>query len=165
MRPRKQHPVALYRMYDADGRLLYIGQSGAPARRIEQHSAQNQWPMTVVNISVEWHPSRETAMLAEARAIAAELPIHNITHQPFVRRKWPPQTGGKVLSAWMELHGVSEEQLRQMTEISLPKLRRLIRGEVHATRSVPYQIEKATSGAVPFSAWARKSAQTAGADQ
>ena len=155
MRARKGYPVAVYRMYRVDGVLLYIGQSGAPARRIEQHVVGGDWPLAVVRIAVEWHPTREIAVLAEARAIAAERPLHNVAHNPAVRRKRPPQTGGKVLSAWMAQHGISVAQFGGMTEIPVPKLERLLRCELHATRHIPYQIHQATDGEVPWSVWSK----------
>ena len=164
MKPRKQHLVGLYRMYSADGVLLYIGQSGAPARRIEQHAACRDWPYVVARIDVEWHPTRETAVLAEAAAIAAECPKYNIAHQPRVQpRKWPAPRGGNVVLAWMEANGVTEAQMCDITEIPMSKLQRLLRNELHATGRIPYALQEATGGAVRSSVFWRSAANKADA--
>jgi hypothetical protein len=67
----------LYRMYDTDGQLLYIGQSISLAERLGQHRAGSAFWSAVRTITVEPHPDASAARLAEARAIQAERPIHN----------------------------------------------------------------------------------------
>jgi predicted GIY-YIG superfamily endonuclease len=82
----QHHPVpppgpqatCLYRHLDAKGRLLYVGISMSVMRRVSQHSACSHWFREVASITLEWFPSLELALKAEAKAIAAEKPAHNV---------------------------------------------------------------------------------------
>lgn len=85
MRPRQRRtrfagePTTLYRYYDAEGRLLYVGISNDAMRRMGQHSAKD-WATQVRS----WHPvtfgTRAEAEAAERHAIRTERPVHNIAH-------------------------------------------------------------------------------------
>lgn len=77
-RPRR---TALYRFYDADEQLLYIGIAYDPNLRRHQHS-KAPWRDLVAKQVIEWHPTRDAAAEAERTAIAAELPLHNTQHHP-----------------------------------------------------------------------------------
>lgn len=71
--------TALYRLYDADGVLLYVGIAKDPEQRWQGHaySANSPWWPLVARKTVTWFPSREVADLAETEAIKDERPIHN----------------------------------------------------------------------------------------
>ncbi|MFF7411623.1 GntR family transcriptional regulator [Streptomyces lydicus] len=74
--------TALYRLYDADGHLLYVGISSNPKRRWWAHAAQHAatwWPQ-VATRTVEWLDTRELAAAAERHAIKVESPAHNFAH-------------------------------------------------------------------------------------
>lgn len=71
---------ALYRFWDADGALLYIGISLDPGKRWKQHRDDKPWWSEVAKVTVEPHPSRPAAMDAERAAIAAERPRYNVVH-------------------------------------------------------------------------------------
>lgn len=82
--PREYHlsaPIAVYRMFNAAGDLLYIGQSINPAQRLCLHRTVSSWLTEVASMSLEWHPTREAAKAAEAAAIFAEVPAYNIDRQ------------------------------------------------------------------------------------
>ncbi|WP_330435792.1 GIY-YIG nuclease family protein [Streptomyces sp. NBC_00825] len=70
-------PAAVYRLWDIDGDLLYIGSSYDPQRRYQDHRDKPWWPQ-VARHSEEWRASRTDAYLAELKAIAAENPQHNV---------------------------------------------------------------------------------------
>lgn len=76
--------TALYRLYDADGQLLYIGVTTYPPKRFVEHERDKPWWPDVARHHVEWIDGRERAETAERCAIAAEGPrynrIHNIGH-------------------------------------------------------------------------------------
>lgn len=83
----EQHPperTALYRLYDADDRLLYVGISKRPAVRWAEHAIDKAdlWWADVVRKTVEWFETREEAETAEVRAIRTEKPEHNKAHNP-----------------------------------------------------------------------------------
>lgn len=76
--------TALYRLYDADDQLLYIGITNYPPKRWTEHKRDKPWWPQVTEKRVEWIESRIKAEGAERCAIAAEGPkynrVHNIGH-------------------------------------------------------------------------------------
>ena len=72
--------TCLYRAYNAGGQLLYIGISFRMVGRLMSHKRTAHWFADVTSISIERHPNREAALVAEAAAIATERPIYNISH-------------------------------------------------------------------------------------
>lgn len=64
----------LYRHYDAEGALLYIGISSSLAHRIEAHRRASDWFPLVASISVQHFDTREALEEAERAAIVAEKP-------------------------------------------------------------------------------------------
>ncbi len=69
--------TALYRLFSADGRLLYVGVAFDPeARWVEHRNCKTWWP-EVAHKQVEWLDSRSLALEAESIAIATEHPVHN----------------------------------------------------------------------------------------
>lgn len=75
------HPVALYRVFDADGCLLYVGQSQAPIARAFEHCKLKAWGLAIARIDVVWLPTRAEAEAAEVEAIQTERPIWNVKFQ------------------------------------------------------------------------------------
>lgn len=72
--------TSLYRHFNADGELLYVGISLNHLIRLYQHSNASPWFDEISNISVEHFPSREEAVQAELTAIKKEKPKHNKAH-------------------------------------------------------------------------------------
>lgn len=82
-------PVALYRMYDAQRRLLYVGISKWPEYRFTQHAHDKGWWLEVTDISIEWFDERAYALCAEADAIWYEDPFYNRSRPPTrAERSW-----------------------------------------------------------------------------
>lgn len=75
-------PNALYRLFDADDRLLYVGISHRPQIRIYHHSRRRPWWTEVRRQVIEWHPNRTMADLAETLTILVEEPQHNNDRGP-----------------------------------------------------------------------------------
>lgn len=69
--------TALYRHFDAAGRLLYVGISLSAVQRLAQHKQASHWFAQIARVDVEWLPSRHDALRAESKAIANEAPLHN----------------------------------------------------------------------------------------
>lgn len=67
----------LYRCFDSDERLLYVGISMSALSRLEQHKRESQWISLVAKITIESFPSRQKALEAEALAIVKERPFYN----------------------------------------------------------------------------------------
>lgn len=78
--------TGLYRLWDADGDLLYVGIACSPARRFAQHAREKPWWSDVETRTVQWHPTREEALAAERAAILNEWPRHNRVHNTDLTR-------------------------------------------------------------------------------
>lgn len=68
----------VYRVYDADERLLYIGATGDIQNRLRVHGYQSPWYVQAARVDIEAFPDRPTAFAAEAYAIREESPLHNV---------------------------------------------------------------------------------------
>lgn len=86
---------ALYRHFDAEGTLLYVGISMRPFTRTKEHVTLSGWADQIANIRIEYFPTRKEAMEAEARAVVDENPVHNI-------RLRKPKKGLKLLKVTEE---------------------------------------------------------------
>jgi len=69
---------ALYRHFDTEGTLLYVGISMRPITRTKEHVTLSGWAEQIANVTIEYFPTRKEAMEAEARAVQTEGPLHNI---------------------------------------------------------------------------------------
>jgi predicted GIY-YIG superfamily endonuclease len=76
--PETPERTALYRLYDAEDQLLYIGISSSPTRRWRQHERDKGWWPQVAKLVMVWLDSRLDAQSAEGHAIKAEGPLHNV---------------------------------------------------------------------------------------
>ncbi|MBL0779442.1 GIY-YIG nuclease family protein [Streptomyces albidoflavus] len=70
--------VALYRLFDRAGALLYVGIASDPRARWVQHKGDKPWWPDVHRYELEWLLSRGSALQKESRVIAEERPLHNI---------------------------------------------------------------------------------------
>lgn len=73
-------PHALYRFFDTNGALLYVGISVNLPSRLSTHIKEKEWWHDVVQVTVEMLPDRESALEAEKLAIRAERPLYNVQH-------------------------------------------------------------------------------------
>lgn len=78
----------LYRIYDADGGLLYVGATTNPALRISEHSRRRPWWSTAATITMEHFASWETMIEAESNAIRTEGPKYNQLHSDNPRKQY-----------------------------------------------------------------------------
>lgn len=72
-----RRPV-LYRHFDANGRLLYVGTTRNPMARLDHHFCKTPWIYDVETIKLQYFDSDEDAKIAERKAILSENPAHNI---------------------------------------------------------------------------------------
>lgn len=68
----------LYRMFNRDGVLLYVGITNDPKERFKAHGGEKSWWSEVANVTVEHLPSRQHLQAAESNAITNERPLYNI---------------------------------------------------------------------------------------
>jgi predicted GIY-YIG superfamily endonuclease len=74
--------TAVYRLFDASGRLLYVGMGRNPLTRWASHAEQHAWWADVATYSVVWHDTRQEAAAEEREALRHEDPVHNIHGTP-----------------------------------------------------------------------------------
>ena len=70
-------PTAVYRLFDAEGALIYVGITDSPGARWRNHSVRDWWPR-VASYTLTWHDHRADAEAEEAHAITHELPAENL---------------------------------------------------------------------------------------
>ena len=74
-------PTTLYRMYDHDGNLVYVGiTSRMNGTRFAQHDRDKSWWQSVSRIDLEHFATRQEALDAERVAIQTERPMRNVCH-------------------------------------------------------------------------------------
>lgn len=69
--------AAVYRLYDRNGALLYVGLGSDPKTRWRAHARDKEWWPDVAHKEVEWHNTFAEAVEAEHAAIHAENPVYN----------------------------------------------------------------------------------------
>ena len=77
----------LYRAFDAEGTLLYVGASINPASRFEKHSRTQPWWPEVATITLQHCFDWDELDTEETRAIREENPKYNHIHSKTATRK------------------------------------------------------------------------------
>ena len=77
--------TTLYRYFDSDGHLLYVGITGDNTKRQSQHRRNAFWFGEIASATFEHLPTRQEALEAEAKAIKNENPKHNISRGSTLR--------------------------------------------------------------------------------
>lgn len=76
--------AAVYRLWDAEGNLLYIGSAYDPEHRCKSHRKKSWWP-EVDHRTEEWFDHRGTAYREELKAIGVEKSKYNQMGTPSYR--------------------------------------------------------------------------------
>lgn len=74
-------PTFVYRLFDDEGVLLYVGVSQDVQRRLRQHAAVQPWWPQVHHYSTIKYQTRREAQRAEGSAIRDEKPQHNVAQR------------------------------------------------------------------------------------
>ena len=67
----------LYRHYDAEGKLLYVGISLSAVIRLAAHKHSSEWFDRIAMVKIERFQNRRAALVAERAAILTEDPEYN----------------------------------------------------------------------------------------
>lgn len=67
----------LYRHYDKEYCLLYVGQTMSPKQRKGSHSRDKSWWREVMLTTYQWFEDRAQVLAAEREAIENEIPLFN----------------------------------------------------------------------------------------
>lgn len=71
-------PTAVYRLYDTDGALLYVGVSNSPGGRQRSHEKKYRWFKRVTTTTYTWFDTRSEAEAEERRLIDELVPHYNV---------------------------------------------------------------------------------------
>jgi excinuclease UvrABC nuclease subunit len=107
----------LYRHYDADDQLLYIGVSSNTKTRLTQHPGR--WRKTVARTEITEFNDRLEAAAAEAEAIRTEKPKFNITHLPQCDRHGQHTMTNKQYREAIRKLGMTQAQAAKFLDISI----------------------------------------------
>jgi len=93
--------VAVYRAYDADAELLYVGITECPERRLKsEHAKRSRWYPRARRIDIRIFSDRETALRVEANVFAREKP------------SWPQMVEERLIDeAFVEPAPLSESEI------------------------------------------------------
>lgn len=71
-------PAAVYRIYNTDGEIIYVGVGYDPWKRLQGHLARASWAGSIHSYAADWFPSRALADQVEQALIRQERPIYNV---------------------------------------------------------------------------------------
>lgn len=141
----------VYRHFNKEGKLLYVGSSVSVLTRQAAHRNVSPWFADVATITVEHFPDRASMLRAERSAIVNEKPAHNIAEavdeNGAPRRKKPVLTEFKsspeAISRAAYLAGRLEVLSREDTKILMEKtgmvlvtVRKIVGGYVPSLRTL-----------------------------
>ena len=72
----------LYRFYDQNDQLLYVGITKFFEPRLKQHYKNADWFFQTASVKLEHYQTRQDVEKAESVAIKTEKPIYNIAKNP-----------------------------------------------------------------------------------
>ncbi|EFQ82739.1 hypothetical protein HMPREF0063_11948 [Aeromicrobium marinum DSM 15272] len=81
----------VYRCFDQDGRLIYVGSTANLPNRLAQHRSTSWWAPTVTKVRAHVYPTGITAREVERRAIRDEVPRWNKSGKWAGRHLWTEQ--------------------------------------------------------------------------
>jgi predicted GIY-YIG superfamily endonuclease len=138
---------AVYRHFDAADRLLYVGMTNNPKRRLAEHKCRAVWGDQIARVEVVWMRTAEEAAAAEVDAIRTERPMFNGgTARPYIAT-------GDALRDWMRSVGMTQGDLAAHFGISQATLSKIVTGKARIPLRMAVMIEDMSDGAVPCRYW------------
>ena len=110
--------TALYRHFDSDGQLLYVGISKSVLRRTHEHARLSGCSGDICSITAEWFESIDDAKRAERIAIQSESPAYNICLSTREESKPVETFGARIKSARLKTQ-VTQQQLADAIGVSM----------------------------------------------
>jgi DNA-directed RNA polymerase subunit N (RpoN/RPB10) len=110
----------VYRAYDAQGQLLYVGKSIGLLTRLRDHRSTDKWWKAISRLELEHFDSPEDAFVREAQLIHELKPPYNkmIGHGWNARdeRVLELRRAGKTWVEIMDELGISDHAIRRITQ-------------------------------------------------
>lgn len=102
-RPGALKPHYVYRCFDASDRLVYVGCTNAPPKRLASHKNSSWWWPEVAYVRNLVFPNRDIALAKEKSAIRREFPSAN------VKGRWLKGDGRELWTAqdYLNLHNAT----------------------------------------------------------
>lgn len=124
-------PIALYRLYNSEGVLLYVGITENPASRFAGHAVDKSWWSEVKRKQLAWCDNKAAAIVAEADAIARENPLYNVARPaPTLKQPSIPKPPGRKTSFYLSAE--YDARVRAKIAEGVP-LREIVRRGVETT--------------------------------
>lgn len=137
---RTNAPHHVYRCFDREGRLVYVGSSATLYSRLEQHRTGAWWAPTVVRVTAAYYPDGITARDAERRAIREEVPRWNKSGKWAGRDLW-------TRDDWHDwLHVLVRDGLSNQLETSVRDYQSLFGEAIPANLSDLIERQRAAAG-------------------
>lgn len=93
----------LYRHFDSEDKLLYVGISLSAINRLSQHKGNSAWFASIKRVEVESFQTKGEALMAERMAITREEPLHNVQWSPTKKSVGKPSPSGLVVFGALSL--------------------------------------------------------------
>lgn len=122
-------PTNLYRYFNVDGHLLYVGVSLSAIGRLAGHQSKSDWFMNIARVEIVTLPDRTSALCAEKDAIASESPQFNIMHQPQCSLVAKDTSEGETISEKIQLSGLARTEIARRAGVPYATARRWSLGE------------------------------------
>lgn len=81
----------LYRFFDEDGKLLYVGRTMDPAKRLAKHRLLKPFWLHTARIEMQRYSDAAALAAAETEAIRSEEPLYNVHHNGNGKRSPDPR--------------------------------------------------------------------------
>lgn len=89
--------TCLYRIFDKEGVLLYVGIAGRVRSRMKQHARSSEWWSEATARKTCWYRTRPIALAYEREAIRIEKPKYNSVgtekHSQLLKDAWVRRRG------------------------------------------------------------------------
>lgn len=125
-------PTSVYRFFDKDGTLLYVGITSSGMERFYTHSRLAPWWLMATTVQLEHHASREAALERESYLIKVEKPVWNQAGRLREDGSVPQPVVGRMLDELdpirprvvtkAEVREALERQIRREFKMSVPEL-------------------------------------------
>lgn len=119
--PPYEGAAAVYRFFDTDGSLLYVGSTVNPPQRWSSHKGTKDWWPFVTAYTLTWWPTAERAYVEEYKAIRTEQPKHNqLGVFPFWEKRPVSEEAQRVAEALAAVEEIEdpERRARAISEVT-----------------------------------------------
>lgn len=104
----------VYRVYDFDDRLIYVGCTKDLFKRLSVHGKSSWWAYQIARVRGSVYPDRRLALDAESQAIKTERPRWNVKGRYDQNASWTPDEYVDYATALINHPGSSPSRVRHL---------------------------------------------------